>query len=97
MFDVGFFELVIIGIVALLVFGPQRLPELARTAGRWMSRARNMVWAVRREVEREFNATELRESTRDLDPARLKNWLDPEHKPSPPITPSAADPPKAEQ
>ena len=40
MFDIGFLELVVVGVVALLVVGPERLPKLARTAGLWMGRAR---------------------------------------------------------
>ena len=47
MFDVGFSELVVIGIVALLVLGPQRLPEVARTAGRWMGRLRRLADEVK--------------------------------------------------
>ena len=39
MFDVGFFELLMIGVVALVVIGPERLPRVAKTAGMWMGRA----------------------------------------------------------
>ncbi|HSO80570.1 MAG TPA: twin-arginine translocase TatA/TatE family subunit, partial [Chromatiaceae bacterium] len=38
MFDIGFLEMVLVGVVALLVVGPERLPKLARTAGLWMGR-----------------------------------------------------------
>ncbi|MEW8587286.1 MAG: twin-arginine translocase TatA/TatE family subunit, partial [Candidatus Thiodiazotropha sp.] len=40
MFDVGFWELTIIALVALIVIGPERLPKVARTAGLWLGRGR---------------------------------------------------------
>jgi sec-independent protein translocase protein TatB len=61
MFDVGFSELLIISLVALLVFGPNRLPEVARTAGRWVGRMRRFMDDVKRDVDREINSEELAE------------------------------------
>jgi sec-independent protein translocase protein TatB len=61
MFDVGFFELLLIGIVALLVVGPERLPKLARTAGKWVGRGRRFVNSVKDDIDREIKADELRE------------------------------------
>ena len=43
MFDIGFLELLICGVIALLVLGPERLPTAARAAGRWIGGARRMV------------------------------------------------------
>lgn len=64
MFDVGFWELFVVGVIALIVFGPERLPGLARTAGFWIGRARAAVHSIRAEMEREINADGLRETQR---------------------------------
>lgn len=60
MFDVGFGELLLIGLVALLVLGPERLPGAARTAGRLLGKLRKSWSDVRAEVERELKAEELK-------------------------------------
>jgi len=61
MFDFGFAELLIVGIVALLVIGPERLPSVARKAGTYFARIRRFVTNVRADVEREFRTDELQE------------------------------------
>ena len=61
MFDVGFFELLLIGVVALLVVGPERLPKLARTAGMWLGRGRRFLNSVKQDIDREMKADELRQ------------------------------------
>jgi sec-independent protein translocase protein TatB len=61
MFDIGFSELVLIGILALLVLGPKRLPEVARTAGRWMAQLRRFVTNVKQDFDRELHGSELSE------------------------------------
>ena len=71
MFDIGFWELALIGVVALLVVGPDRLPALARTVGLWVGRIRRYVSTVRDDIEREIQADELKkmlEKTDDLNP-----------------------------
>lgn len=60
MFDVGFWELVVIGIVALLVLGPERLPVVARTVGLWYGKARHFVGTVKADIDREIKAEELK-------------------------------------
>lgn len=60
MFDIGFWELAVIMIVALLVIGPERLPGLARKAGYWLGRGRRFVQSVKADIDREIAADELR-------------------------------------
>lgn len=64
MFDIGFIELVICAVIALLVLGPERLPSAARTAGRWVGGARRMVSQFTSELDRELKADELRKELR---------------------------------
>lgn len=65
MFDIGFSELFLVGLVALVVLGPERLPKAARFAGLWVRRARAQWYSVRSELERELAAEELRRELRD--------------------------------
>jgi len=60
-FDVGFWELAIIAVIALLVIGPERLPKAARTAGLWVGRARRMVTDVKDDIDREIREGDLAE------------------------------------
>lgn len=65
MFDIGFFELVLISIVALLVLGPDRLPGAIRTMGLWIGRLRRSFNNVKNEIEREIGADEIRRQLRN--------------------------------
>jgi sec-independent protein translocase protein TatB len=60
MFDIGFTELLLIGVVALIVLGPDRLPGAVRTAGLWIGRIKRSFSAIKAEVEREIGADEIR-------------------------------------
>lgn len=62
MFDIGFSELLLIAVVALVVLGPQRLPKAARFAGLWVRKARAQWYSVKAEFERELAADEMRQS-----------------------------------
>lgn len=66
MFDFGFFELLLLCLIGLIVVGPERLPTLVRTVGLWVGRARAMVTSVRTEFEREVNASGVRETERRM-------------------------------
>lgn len=69
MFDIGFWELALIGILALVVLGPKRLPEAARTAGRWVGKLRLFIANVKQDIDREIDSGEL------ADLRRLKEEL----------------------
>lgn len=61
MVDIGSWELLVILVVALLVIGPDKLPGLARTAGRWLGRARAYVNTVKSDLDREVRLQELQD------------------------------------
>ena len=65
MFDIGFSELLLIAVVALVVLGPERLPKAARLAGLWARKARAQWNAVKAELENELADEELRRSLRE--------------------------------
>src|SRR5574339_35289 len=60
MFDIGFSELLVIGVVALIVIGPERLPRVARTIGHLMGRMQRYVADVKADIDREVALEELR-------------------------------------
>ena len=60
MFGISFSELLLVGLVALLVLGPERLPGAARTAGLWIGRLKRSFNTIKQEVEREIGADEIR-------------------------------------
>ena len=62
MFDIGFWELVVVGAVALIVLGPERLPVVAREVGRWIGRMRGFVSEVKGDIDREMRLRDIREA-----------------------------------
>ncbi len=104
MFDVSFVELLLIGVVALLVLGPERLPAAARTAGTFLRRARASWQSVQGEFTRELEAGELKrtigEVRRELDveapwkglAQELSRDYDAIEAPPPPIDPPTRPP-----
>ena len=60
MFDIGFPELLMISVVALLVIGPEKLPETIRTVSLWIGRIQRSFTNIRREIENEIGADEIR-------------------------------------
>lgn len=72
MFDIGFSELLMIGLVALIVLGPERLPKAARTVGTFLRKARRSWDGLKAEVERELEAERIKKEVADLpDPRKL--------------------------
>jgi len=65
MFDVGFSELILLGIVALVVLGPEKLPHAARMAGAWLGKIRRTVIDIQAEIEKEVSAAELKQRMND--------------------------------
>ncbi len=59
--DVGFWEVAIIGVMALIILGPERLPKVARTAGLWIGKARSMLREVKADIKSELDASEITE------------------------------------
>jgi len=65
MFDVGFWEILLILILALVVIGPERLPGAARTLGLWVGKGRRYIEGVKSEVEQEFDISEFKRVIRN--------------------------------
>lgn len=77
MFEIGFWELVMVGVVAMIVVGPERLPGLARTAGLWLGKARRMIAEVKAEVDRELHLEEIKQTLRQqADLGEVKDLTD---------------------
>jgi len=60
MFDVGFLEILVIGIVALIVIGPEKLPAVARTVGTWVGKAQRFVRGVKSDFANELQSGDLK-------------------------------------
>jgi sec-independent protein translocase protein TatB len=87
MFEVGFSELLLISVVALVVLGPERLPKLVGQVGRWVGKARSMARQFREQLESEVNLDDLAKSP-------SKSYSSPSYPPpgeAPPNEPAAAD------
>lgn len=61
MFDMGFLELFLIGIIALIVLGPERLPKAARAVGLWIGKAKQGFESIKTEIDRELKVKELQQ------------------------------------
>ena len=61
MFDIGFFELLVIAVIGLLVLGPERLPHAIRMTSAWLGKFRRAALVAREEIEREVNAFEVQQ------------------------------------
>ena len=68
-----FLELVLVAIIGLLVFGPQRLPKVAAEIGKWVGRARRTATQLRRQLEREIELSEIEKPPPPPSPPRLRH------------------------
>src|SRR5260370_23484590 len=69
MFDIGFFEPLVMGVVALIVIGPQKLPRVARTVGHLVGRMQRYVSDVKADINREIELEELRKMRDSMEKA----------------------------
>jgi sec-independent protein translocase protein TatB len=98
MFGISFSELLLVGLVALLVLGPERLPSAARTAGLWVGRLKRSFNAIKQEVEREIGADEIRRQLHNEHILSLEEEARKIMAPHPPANPApATEQPLAEQ
>ncbi|PWQ95733.1 Sec-independent protein translocase protein TatB [Leucothrix arctica] len=61
MFDMSGLEMLLVGVIALLVIGPERLPGVAKTIGTWVGKAKAFINTTKADLEREINASEMRD------------------------------------
>ena len=69
MFDISFTELLVIGVIALVVIGPERLPKVARTVGHLLGRAQRYVSDVKGDINREVELSELKKMKEEMENA----------------------------
>lgn len=95
MFDIGFWELVLVGIVALLVVGPERLPKMAYEVGLWFGRLQRYLRNARFQIENELHNYEIKNSLEqptkmleeiksEIDQATHDPWVSRHHSNQPP-------------
>ena len=65
MFDIGFAELMVIGVLGLIILGPERLPKAARTVGLLIGKMRRTMSGIQQEIEQEVRNQEIREKLQD--------------------------------
>ena len=73
MFEVGFGELVLLFVVALLVLGPEKMPAAIRTAGLWLGRLKRSYNNIRADIEREIGADDIRRQLHNEEVMRSLN------------------------
>lgn len=98
MFDVGFSEIVLIAVVALLVVGPREFPTLVRNIGSWMGRARQFMHTVKTEFDKEIHkADEIKRlMAKEADIAELHQTLDLDRRADRPAAPAGKPLPRDE-
>lgn len=97
MFGISFSELLLVGLIALLVLGPERLPGAARTAGLWIGRIKRSFNSIKEEVEREIGADEIRRQLHNERILELEREMQAVKNDILPPAPQASVPPPAMQ
>jgi sec-independent protein translocase protein TatB len=98
MFDVGFAELLLLSLVGLLVLGPERLPKVARTLGGMARKARGSWLSLKRSIEAEMRAEELKEPLKHFEKEmkttvdQVKSSVNPANTPGPATSGATAKP-----
>lgn len=92
MFDIGFSELLLVGLVALVVLGPERLPGAVRTTSLWIGRLKRSFSNIKAEVEREIGADEIRRQLHNEHILDLERQMKESLMPTPSTTPPPAKP-----
>ena len=70
MFDIGFFELILVAVVGLVVIGPERLPDAVRTVALWIGRLKRTLRETRQELEQQIGADDIRRQLHNEDVMR---------------------------
>jgi len=109
MFDIGFAELLLIGVVGLLVIGPERLPGAIRTGSQWLSQFKRGFNTMKREIEQELEVDSVKQQLnqaneqfksqsedfkRDLEESYTDNMPGPENDIPDDYTPETSEPPR---
>lgn len=93
MLDVGFSEILLTSVIALVVLGPERLPKVARQVGNWMGRARAMARQLSEQLDREVSAADISKDIAKVQ-SDLKSATSMEPTPPPPPALHESEPPK---
>ncbi|MCP5324773.1 MAG: twin-arginine translocase subunit TatB [Oceanospirillaceae bacterium] len=94
MFDIGFSELLLVGVIALIVLGPERLPKAARSVGMFFGKIRRMLSNIQQEMEQEIRNQELQEKLKN--PLATFGEESLQKKPAEPVKPAEPAQPTAE-
>ncbi len=96
MLDIGWTEMLVIAVIAVVVIGPRDLPGMLKTIGNWVRKARATVRELQTGIEDMAREAELDEVKKSVESAtRVDNWLDDKGVAKPAASPSAASPPAA--
>jgi len=66
MFDTGFWEFALIGLITLIVVGPERMPAIAKTIGRYIGKAKQFVTKIQADIDAEIDTTEIKKHLEDM-------------------------------